>query len=173
MCKLDSCHLGRFVRAGFVPSFKHPGYFCLVPVGPRFLICSACLGMHTFAARLWAFVKPCRVRTNPGWVRLTSCQAWRLRGSCCPSFQTVFNYNLSNSSFLGTMALLTSLNTYGHFGMRELDQPPHGRDLCLRRLARSFVLQARDCSPALSSQYRQDSGSSAAWQYACSPQGAC
>ena len=88
-----------------------PGTFCVVPVGPRFVICSACLQMHTLAGRLWAFVKPCQVRTNPGWVRLTSCQAWRLRGSSCPSFQTVFNSNLSNKFVLGTVALLTLLNT--------------------------------------------------------------
>ena len=75
------------------------------------MICSACLEMHTFAARLWAFVKPWRVRTNPGWVRLTSCQAWRLRGSCCPAFQTVFSSNLSNKFVLGSVAVLTSLNT--------------------------------------------------------------
>ena len=67
--------------------------------------------MHTFAARLWVFVKPCRVRTYPGWVRLTLCQAWRLRGSCFASFQTVFSSNLSNKFVLGCVALLTSLNT--------------------------------------------------------------
>ena len=53
VCKLGSCHLGRSLRAGFVPSFGHPWYFCSVPVGPRFVICCACLGMQNFAVRLW------------------------------------------------------------------------------------------------------------------------
>ena len=71
-------------------------------------------GMHTFAARLWGFVKPCRVCTNPGWIRLTLCRAWRLRGSCCPSFQPVFYSNFSNNFVLGAVVLLTSLNTSCH-----------------------------------------------------------
>ena len=49
MSKLISCHLGHFLGAGFVPLLGYPMQVLLFPRRRTwFVICTACLGTHTF-----------------------------------------------------------------------------------------------------------------------------